>query len=319
MGKRLVLVDGHALLHRAYHAFPKSLVNSKGELVNAVYGFTRTLLSILRELKPEYVVVAFDKKGPTFRHKEYAEYKAKRPKMDEELAEQIERTREVVEALGIPVLEKEGFEADDVIGTVCKKVKGKPVEVVVVTGDRDVLQLVDERVKVYMPKRGRQKAAEWWKRETVEEKLGVAPEQIVDFKALAGDASDQIPGVKGIGPKTAVELLKRFGSLEGIFRALEEGKIEDRVAEKLRKGREAAELSRRLAEIVRTVPLKFRLEGCRLSDYDKQRAVKKFEELEFKSLISQLPDDSWEEMVAEVFEGKRKGRKEEEVEQMGLF
>jgi len=213
--ERLVLIDGHALLHRAYHAYPP-LTTSKGDMVNAVYGFTSILLSVLKQLKPKYVAVTFDKKAPTFRHKEYKGYKASRPKIDDELKVQIPKIFSVVQAFNMPIFAKDGFEADDLIGTLAKQAKID--EVMIVTGDRDALQLVDEKIKVFIPGRSRQ-PVQVFDPEKFRKKYGFEPELLVDFKALAGDASDDIPGVKGIGGKGAQKLIQKFGTLEGNIRA----------------------------------------------------------------------------------------------------
>ena len=293
--KRLVLIDGHAILHRAYHAFPKNLKTRRGELVNAVYGFTRMLLTVLQNLKPNYVAVAFDLPKPTFRHKEFIGYQAQRPKMETELAGQIERVQEVVEALNIPIFAVEGFEADDIIGTLAKQAARKKIEAIIVTGDQDIMQLVNRWVKVYAPIRGFSQA-KLFDQKRVERLLGIKPKQIVDYKALVGDSSDNYPGVPGIGPKTAVKLLRRFQDLDTIINNSD--KIRPVVAKKLVEGFESARLSRKLARIVTNVPIKLSLRACRLHDYDQEKARQLFEELEFKSLINKLPGFKKEEKKA---------------------
>lgn len=331
--KRLVLIDAHALLHRAYHAFPKTLVNSKGEMVNAVYGFTRTLLSLFAELKPSHVAVAFDKKGPTFRHHQFEGYKATRPKVDRELIDQIESAHEVVQVLGIPIKEISGFEADDVIGTIVSRFKlsdksgkmNRLDEIIIVTGDKDALQLVNGRVKVFMPARGQRIPARLWDQQAVVSKLGIKPKQVVDYKALAGDASDDIPGVKGIGPKMAKNLLRRWGKLEAIYQQLDAvaAQFGERTAALLRAGEKSAFLSQKLAQIFTQAPIKVNLRQCRLHDYNKVKAIEKFEELEFKSLINKLPDDSLEEIFSSQKQPaphtKPIKKEENNNEQMGLF
>jgi DNA polymerase-1 len=356
---KLVLIDGNAILHRAYHAYPP-LTTSKGELINAVYGFTSILLTVLRQLKPKYVAVTFDKKAPTFRHKEFKAYKAHRPKMDEELVGQIARVHEVVATLNMPIFEVDGFEADDVIGTLAKqitllkstgsksfssngaleknqranKVKSetlltkkniieqspRDVEVVIVTGDYDAVQLVNDKVKVFMPPRGK-KPAMIFDTQAVLQKYGFSPSYIVDFKALAGDASDGIPGVAGIGPKTASELINKFGTLEQIYsKSPESTEVKKAVADKLIKDKDNAFLSKKLATIVTNVPVQLDLEKCRLTDYDKDKAIKLFEALEFRTLIYKLPHDGWDEIIEDKpvikKEKEQLGKKEQ---QMGLF
>jgi DNA polymerase-1 len=284
--KRLVLIDGHAILHRAYHAFPLTLKTRRGELVNAVYGFTRILLTVLEDLKPDFLAVAFDLPEPTFRHQEYIGYQIQRPEMDRELVGQIERVYQMVKTLNIPVFTSPSFEADDVIGTLAKQAALKNVEVMIVTGDKDIMQLVNKKVKVYAPKRGFAEP-EIFDEKKVKIFLGVTPKQIIDYKALVGDTSDNYPGVSGIGPKTGVELLNQYGDLKTIYKNLE--KIKPLLSQKLQDGKENAYLSQKLATIVTKVPLKLNLKACLVHNYDHQKAVKLFEELEFKSLINKLP------------------------------
>ncbi len=305
--KRLVLIDGNAILHRAYHALPP-LTNRGGELVNAVYGFASMLLKILDEFKPDFVAVAFDTGKPTFRQQEFVGYQAKRPKMDEDLVGQTEKVRRMVEAFGFPILMAEGFEADDVIGSVSKKVAEKGVEVLVVTGDRDLMQIVGEGIKLYMPRKGLSEG-EVIDRERVKERMGVYPEQIVDFKALVGDASDNYPGVPGIGPKTAVSLLERWGSLEEIYKKVEEGKFEElggeKIGQRLKEGRESALLSQKLARILTDLEIDFSLEKLN-SGYDKEKVREFFKSLGFRSLAARL-------------EKKEGEKKKEEDRQQSLF
>lgn len=284
--KRLVLIDGHAILHRAYHAFPTTLRTRKGEIVNAVYGFTRILLGVLKDLKPEYAAVAFDLPVPTFRHKEYVGYQVQRPAMDAELKDQIKRVQDVVQTLNIPIFAAEGFEADDVIGTLAKQAVRKKIEAIIVTGDRDIMQLVNRQVKIYAPVRGFVEAQLFGPKE-VEELLGIKPEQVVDYKALVGDPSDNYPGVPGIGPKTAVKLLNEFQTLKTIYKNIE--KIKPIIAKKLAEGKESAELSKKLAAIVTNAPAKLNLKACRVKDYGREKVRQLFEELEFRSLINKLP------------------------------
>ena len=259
--KRFVLLDSHAIIHRAYHALPP-LTSPTGEPVGAVYGFTAILLRILRELAPDYIVAAFDLPGPTFRHIAYERYKATRPETPSDLASQFEKVRRVIEACGILVLQKEGYEADDIIGTIASGIgKKKNVEVVIVTGDMDTLQLVRPGVRVCAMKKGISETVTYDDAQ-VEKKFGFAPKRITDFKGLKGDPSDNIPGVKGIGDKTATELIKTFGSIEGVYKALKKGdkKISASIAEKLRAGAEDAQFSKDLATIRTDVPIKWSLE-----------------------------------------------------------
>ncbi len=299
---RLILIDGNAILHRAYHAFPLTLQTRTGELTNATYGFTSTLLTVCKNLKPTHLIVTFDARGPTFRHQKYDGYKAHRPKMDENLVAQIDRTKQVVDTLNIPRFELTGFEADDIIGTLSKQPDFE--EIIIVTGDRDELQLLTDKVKVYFPSRGRT-AEKMVDRELFIQEWGFAPQLLVDFKALAGDASDEIPGVKGIGPKTAKDLIWQYGEIETIYQHLPD--IKPAVREKLIKSQEIAHLSKELAKISLDVPLAFNLNQSLLRDYDKDKVIALFDELEFRSLVNRLPLDNWESGVEAVF-GQQKSQ-----------
>lgn len=326
MTERLVLIDGNAILHRAYHALPP-LTTRSGELVNAVYGFSSMLLRIIDELKPKYLIVAFDTPKPTFRKQEFIGYQAKRPAMDLELSGQIEKVQELVKAFNIPMYAVDGFEADDVIGTLARKAvgekgkKGKKgnmrLEVVIVTGDRDLMQLVKKKVKLFMPQRGLSEGQIIGEKE-VEEKMGVPPKQIVDYKGLVGDQSDNYPGVPGIGPKTAVELLKKFGSLEGVYREIRERgesrEIRETILKKLREGRESAFLSKKLARIVTDVPIKLDWEKCVTKDFDKEKVVEFFKELGFRSLVGRVTEDNKDKR-----DKKEKKEKKKDDNQISLF
>ena len=300
--KKLVLVDGHAVFHRAYHALPP-LTTSKGELVNAVFGFTSMLLRAIADIKPDYIAVAFDTAEPTFRHQEYTAYKAQRVAAPEELHEQLPRVKEVVETLNIPIFELAGYEADDIIGTLVRQGTenskqparnasrseaggGTALEIVVVTGDRDTLQFVGPNVKIYTPGKSFSDAV-YYDEKIVKERYGLDPKKLVDVKALAGDPSDNIPGVRGVGGVGATKLIQEFGSVEEVYKHLD--KIPEKNRKLLEADAEAAVLSKKLATIDCDVPIKLELSKCVLSDYDKDAALRLFEELEFKSLISKLP------------------------------
>lgn len=307
----LMLIDGHALAYRAYHAFPP-LTTSKGELVNAVYGFSRILLTVLRDLEPKYLACCFDLPAPTFRHTQYTGYKAQREKMPEDLQSQIERIKEVVLAMNIPLFAVEGYEADDVIGTLATKAvdHGKQgnehKSVLIVTGDRDAYQLVTDEIHVYMPPRSKEAFYTEYGPKEVEEKMGIRPDQIIDYKALSGDASDNIPGIAGIGDKTAVRLLQAFGSAEAIYEGIkdpvaltpeQQKLLKPKLLENLANGYEDMVMSRSLATIDRTVPIELDFSACTLKNYDKSSVSRMFEELDFKSLISLLPADTFESSV----------------------
>jgi DNA polymerase-1 len=285
--KTLILIDGNALIHRAYHALPP-LSTKSGELVNAVYGFTVTLLSVLEKFGPEYIAASFDLAGPTFRHEKFDGYKGTRVKAPDELYAQIPRVKEVVEAFNIPIYEKAGFEADDVIGTLSRQAveKSGDVEVVIVTGDRDALQLVNDRVKVFTMRKG-VKDTVLYGHAGVVAKYSLEPEQLKDFKGLCGDSSDNIPGVKGIGEKGAIGLLQKYGSLENVYASLEE--IRGALKKKLEEGRESAFLSKELGTIDTHVPVELDLARCVAHDFDRNKVAKLFQELGFYSLVKRLP------------------------------
>lgn len=289
--QKFVLIDGNALIHRAFHALPP-LTTKKGELVNAVFGFTSVLLKAIKDLKPTHIAVAFDAKGPTFRHKKFPEYKATREAAPKELYRQFPRVKEVVQALNIPSYEVSGFEADDIIGTLSKKLT---MENIIVTGDLDELQLVDDNTKVYAMRRGIQDTMIYDEKKVIE-RYGIKPEQLVDFKGLRGDPSDNIPGVSGIGEKIASKLLKKFGTIENMYKRLEKGEkvkgISDRIIKILLEQKEKAFLSKKLAKIATDMPLKINLKKCEVQDYDREKVVRLFQELEFKTLLTRLPESS---------------------------
>lgn len=289
--KRLVLIDGNALLHRAYHAIP-AFSTSKGELVNAVYGFSSMVLKVLSDLQPDFVAVAWDEKGPTFRHQAFTQYKATRRPADDGLSAQYIRVHEVVRAFNIPEFSLAGYEADDLIGSLAKQAveKEKNLDVVVVTGDRDIMQLIDDRIKVMMPKKTLQDVGLYGVDEFLE-RFGFSPRQLVDYKALAGDASDNIPGVSGIGDVTATKLVKQFSSIEELYRPEHLKTLPERMQKLLAEGAESAVTSKGLATIDVNAPIKLDLALCRTHDVDLSKIRALFEELEFKSLINRLPGD----------------------------
>lgn len=287
----LLLVDGNALIHRGFHAIPH-LSNKKGEPTNGVYGFAMLFLRAIKDLSPKYVIATFDLAGPTFREKIYEPYKAQRVAAPQELYDQIPKVKELVRAFNVPIFEMEGYEADDLIGSIAEGVKKDPaIETVILTGDLDTLQLIDENVKVLAPKQGLSET-KIYDRGAVEARYGLTPEQLLDYKALRGDPSDNIPGVSGIGEKTACELLRKFGTLDEIYKHIESGKtefIKPRVIELLKAGRDMAYISKKLGEIVRNLKIKLNLSDAVLDDYDEQKVYKLFQELEFKSLLDKIP------------------------------
>lgn len=293
--KKFVVIDGNAIVHRSYHALPKTLRAQDGRLTNAVHGFTGILLGILEKEQPDYLAVAFDMKGPTFRHEEFAEYKGTRKKIDDDLIVQFPMVRGVLEAMNVPIFEKAGLEADDYLGILAKEVEkhsaegrgNESVRTVIVTGDQDALQLVSDSTVVVTPIKGYSEV-KVYDREAVKEKLGVWPEQVTDYKGLRGDSSDNIPGVPGIGQKTAVALLEKFGSLDGIYERLEVVEPE-RVRKLLREHEEAARMSKRVATILtEDGDLGFDLGRCAVHDIDIERVKGAFEALAFRTHLRRV-------------------------------
>jgi DNA polymerase-1 len=289
--EKFIIVDGNALLHRAFHAIPP-LTTKDGLLVNAVYGFVTILMRVLKDLKPTYAAVTFDLKAPTFRHKEYVDYKANRQKQPDELYAQIPLIREIVEAFRFPIFEKSGFEADDLIGTISAILeKNHSVETYIITGDFDTLQLVDDNTYVYTLKKSIADTIIYNTAAVIKKYDGLKPNQLIDFKALRGDPSDNIPGVKGIGEKTAIQLLQEFKTLEQLYKKYTSAKnIRPRIKELLQTYQAEAMLSKKLATIVTDVPINFSLENCHLQKLDKDTLVRVFQKLEFRSLLAKLPE-----------------------------
>jgi len=289
--KKFIIIDANALLHRSFHALPP-LTTKKGQLINAVYGFTTVLFKVFKEFKPSYMAVAFDLKKKTFRHDEYKKYKAGRIKAPDEFYSQIPLAKKVLEALNIPVFAKEKYEADDVIGTVVEENKNKDIENIIVTGDKDTFQLIDDHTKVHTLRKGISDVVTY-DVQLLKQRYGISPEQMIDFKAIAGDPSDNIPGVKGIGEKGALDLLKQFGSLDNIYKEIDKkgdkAKLKPRYLKLLKEHKKEALLSKKLVTIVRNVPIEYDMERCKLQPYDKQKVFKLFKELEFKSLLARLP------------------------------
>ncbi len=296
--KKLVLLDSHAIIHRAYHALP-DFVSSKGEPTGALYGLSTMLLAIITELKPDYIVACFDLPKPTYRHEAYKEYKAGRAKTDEGLISQLKRSRDIFTALNIPMYDKEGFEADDVIGTIVEETKkDKNLEVVIASGDMDTLQLVEDgRVKVYTLKKGI-KDTIIYDEKAVVARFGFKPRLLTDYKGLRGDPSDNIIGIKGIGEKTAEILIQNFGTIEEIYKkikkdkkAFKDVKITDRIVKLLEDGEEEANFSKMLATIRRDAPINFSLpEKEWKENFDDSKIKTLWAELDFRTLGSRLDD-----------------------------
>lgn len=270
--QKLVLIDGHAILHRAFHALPPTLTNKEGTSINAIYGFMTMLLRVLDDLKPTHLAVCFDLPQPTFRQQAYTAYQAKRPEMIGNLKDQIPLVHDLLDALKIPYFEVPGYEADDCIGTIAKQaVVGSPVDVTIVTGDRDMLQLINDHVKVYVPIKGLSETKTYDEAAILAE-YRVQPCQWVDIKALKGDPSDNYPGVAGIGPKTAQSLIAKFETVENLYQHL--GNLDKNVSQKLAEGAESACLGKKLATIVTHVPLKFDLDAATVTKINWQEGVK---------------------------------------------
>ena len=285
----LLLFDGNALVHRAFHAIPPLTVSKTGEMVNAVQGFASTLLKVLAELKPSHWAIAFDRPTPTFRHERFEDYKAQRPETPEELVGQIRRVHQLVDAFRLPTFEIDGYEADDVLGTLSCQAGEQGIDTIIVTGDNDILQIVSPRTKVLAPRRTFSDTVVY-DEAGVQDKYGITPEQLTDLKALTGDPSDNIPGIPGIGDKTAAKLLQQFGSLEGIY-----AHIDEITPERLRaslQGRKAQVFqNKELVTIVTSVPIALDLDTCRVGAYDRGQVVELFQELGFAQLLSRLPED----------------------------
>ena len=281
--KVLIVFDSNSVIHRAFHALPP-LTTKRGEVVGAVYGFLLVFLKAIKEFQPDFVAACFDVKGPTFRHEKYEQYKAQRPKAPDELYLQIPMVKDVLKSFGVPVYEKQGFEGDDLIGTIAKL---SPTETIIISGDSDNLQLIDDKIKVYTLRKGVKDTVLYDEALVVKKYQGLKPKQLIDYRALRGDPTDNIPGVKGVGEKTATELLQRFGTLENIYKKLDE--IKPKTKELLVRSREDAFVSKDLATIIQDVPLDFSLQDCSWDNYDKEKATKAMEEFGFHSLIPRLP------------------------------
>ena len=284
----LVLFDGHSLVYRAFHALPPLTVRKTGEMVGAVFGFAQMLIKVINDLKPTHYALAFDKAGPTFRHRMFDQYKAQRPSTPDELVNQLGRVRQLVEAFHIPIFELDDYEADDILGTLSQQASDQGIDTIIVTGDADAMQLVSPRIKVLAPKRSFGDTM-LYDEATVIEKYGIKPELITDFKALKGDPSDNIPGVPGIGEKTAVKLIQQYGSTEEIYNHIDEV-TPARIQTILRQNRDAAFQSKILATIVTRTPVTLELENCRFTNYDRNRVRELFRELEFFRLLDKLPE-----------------------------
>lgn len=317
---RLILIDGNAIMHRAFHALPP-LTSKDGEVVNAVYGFFSMFLKILQDVKPQYVVVCFDRPKPTFRQELYVGYQAHRPKMADGLSPQFGIVHEILEKAGVQIFEVDGYEADDLIGTIAfqsvqsSKLKVKNLEVIIVSGDRDLLQLVNSHVKVMAPIVGITNMT-IFDEDAVVKKYGLKPSQFIDYKALVGDASDGYPGVTGIGPKTASEVLKKYQTFEGVYEHISE--LSEKVSQALATDAEQAALAKKLATIVTDVPIQFDIKKCDMKCFDTNVLKLEFKRLGFNSLLKRLEGKVDQvEKVDEVEKVEKKRKKK--AEQLGLI
>lgn len=322
MSEKIVLIDGHSILNRAFYGIP-DLTNSAGLHTNAVYGFLNILFKILEEEKPDYLTVAFDVHAPTFRHKMYAEYKGTRKPMAEELRQQVPVMKEVLRAMGVAVVEREGYEADDILGTIAKRSEAQGLLVSLVSGDRDLLQLASEHIKIRIPKTKRTGTEiEDYYAADVKAKYQVTPREFIDVKALMGDASDNIPGVPGIGEKTAINLIVAYGSIENAYAHVEEIK-NNRPREALKEHYDMAQLSKVLATIETDCDISYDLADARLGNLYTQEAYLKFKELEFKNMLSRFEVEApanpieehfkWLTMPDEVSDALRRAGQQEKI------
>lgn len=303
-------------MHRAYHALPL-LTTKSGEPINAVYGFVSMLLGLINDLKPTHLAVCFDRPEKTFRREKYVYYQAQRPEMDEFLTSQIAKIHDVLDSFGVPVYEKAGYEADDVIGTLSKQAvvnkKSKIDEVVIITGDRDIFQLINKKVKVYVPVRGL-KDGKLYSVDEVRHEFGFEPIQIIDYKALVGDTSDNYPGVPGIGPKTAINLISKYKTKDNIYKHLDE--IDGKTKEKLEKGKDMADMSHDLATIHVDVPTPVDFLKMKKWDLGSEEAIKLFISYGFKTLTGRIMGNSSD---PELSKGLKKNLSKTDVEEASIL
>lgn len=287
MNNKIMILDGNSLLFRAFYAMPP-LKTKKGQYTNAVYGFLSMLYKLMETYSPDYICTAFDPEKPTFRHKQYADYKAGRAKAPNELVEQFKLIRDVLEIHNIKCIEIDGFEADDVAGTLASEAEKKGAEVYLVTSDRDYLQLISNNIKVLLTKKGVTNIKEM-DQQAISEDYGIVPEQFVDLKALMGDQSDNIPGVMGVGEKTALKLIQEYGSLDNIYEKIDE--IKGKLKEKLETDKIQAYMSQTLARIIKDIPVEFDLEEFKVTDPDKEKLLELYDELEFRNFKKKFKEE----------------------------
>ena len=291
--KKLVLIDGNSIMNRAFYGImgSKALTTKDGKYTNAIYGFLAILFKLLEDEKPDYIAVSFDLKAPTQRHKMYEGYKANRKGMPNELAEQMPIIKDVLRAMNIDIVEKEGYEGDDIIGTLSRYGEEKGLEVIILSGDRDTFQLATDNIKIHIPRTKAGKTeTEIFDRNKVKEVYGIEPKQLIEVKGLQGDTSDNIPGVPGIGEKTALSLIKKYENIDNLYKKLESGEtdLKGKQKEKIEENKDLAYLSRTLGEINTHVPIEDTLEELKVEDWDKQEVLKIFKELNFKRYIDRF-------------------------------
>ena len=297
MDKRLIIIDGNSIINRAFYALP-DMTNSEGLHTNAVYGFTRMLFKIIDDYKPTHISVAFDMKAPTFRHKEFSEYKAGRKKMPNELGQQLQPLKELLDTFNIHRMEMAGFEADDLIGTVAKKAENDDFKVYIVTGDKDAIQLASNKTTTLITKKGVGEVEEY-NYDSVVERYEMTPTQFIDLKGLMGDKSDNIPGVPGIGEKTGIKLIKEFSSIENLIENTDQ--LKGSVKKKIEENKDQAVFSKKLATIITDVPIEISLDELSYGDYDKNAVIEEFKKFGFNTLIKQVlaMDGGNEESIVE--------------------
>ena len=297
MDKRLIIIDGNSIINRAFYALP-DMTNSDGLHTNAVYGFTRMLFKIIDDYKPTHISVAFDMKAPTFRHKEFSEYKAGRKKMPNELGQQLQPLKELLDTFNIHRMEMAGFEADDLIGTVAKKAENDDFKVYIVTGDKDAIQLASNKTTTLITKKGVGEVEEY-NYDSVVERYEMTPTQFIDLKGLMGDKSDNIPGVPGIGEKTGIKLIKEFSSIENLIENTNQ--LKGSVKKKIEENKDQAVFSKKLATIITDVPIEISLDELSYGDYDKNAVIEEFKKFGFNTLIKQVlaMDGGYEESIVE--------------------
>ena len=295
MNQRLIIIDGNSIINRAFYALP-DMSNSEGLKTNAIYGFTRMLFKIIDDYKPTHISVAFDKKAPTFRHQEFADYKAGRKKMPDELRQQLEPLKELLDVFNIHRMEMAGYEADDLIGTVSKMGEDNDYTVYIVTGDKDAIQLASNKTTTLITKKGVGEVEEY-NYDSVIERYEMTPTQFIDLKGLMGDKSDNIPGVPGIGEKTGIKLIKEFSSIENLIENTD--KLKGSVKKKIEENKEQAIFSKKLATIIRDVPIEINLDELSYGDYDRSKVIEEFKRFGFNTLIKQIIDMDGDESTEE--------------------